>query len=145
MLNYAAVRSAIAGYDNVELLCVDYYKATGSLKYLLSVVDALGYLIGKGAEQNDAAIDLQERLCAIEDALSSTAGRTVYMELPAGTSPGANTLTQLCFDHLRLNNINKTSGTNLFGDANIVAVGPEVIFFDVRDTRTMDQKMRVIT
>jgi ABC-type Fe3+-hydroxamate transport system substrate-binding protein len=118
----------------------------GSLSYLLSVVDALGWLVGKGTEQNDAAINFQERVGAIDSKLSSvTSKKTVYMELPAGTSPGANTLTQLCFDLLRLNNINTTSGTNMFSDADVVTALPEVIFFDVRDSRTMDQKMRVTT
>jgi len=145
MLNYAAVDAALAGYPNVKLLCVDYYKAIGSLNYLLSVVDALGWLVGKSTEQNHAAIDFQERIGAIDHALSSKTGPSVYMELPSGTSPGSNTLTQLCFDLLRLKNINTTSGTNLFGDANVVATGPEIILFDVRDTRTMDQKMRVLT
>ena len=145
MLNYAAVDAALAGYPNVKLLCVDYYKAIGSLEYLLSVVDALGWLVGKSSDQNKAAIDLQERIGAIDDALSSSKGKSVYMELPAGTSPGSNTLTQLCFDLLRLDNINKTSGTNMFADANVVLAGPEVIFFDAKDSRTMDQKMRVLS
>jgi hypothetical protein len=146
MLNYEAVMKAIEGYDNVHLLCVDYYKATGSLNYLLSVIDALGWLVGKNTDDNATAVNFQERVCAISNVLSSsTKTPTVYMELPAGTSPGANTLTQLCFDLLHLKNINETTGTNLFGDANVITSAPDVIFFDVKDSRPMDQRMRVTT
>jgi len=152
MLNYAAVKDALAGagYSNVEILCIDYYKTIGSLENLLSFIDVLGWLIGVSTADNSAVTDFQERMCAIDAALSSKkdgmirGGMTVYMERSDGTSPGTNTLMQLCFDLLRLENINKTSGTSVFGDVHVVAAAPDVILFDIKDQRTIYQKMRII-
>jgi hypothetical protein len=146
MLNYTAIKDAIAGggFDNVEILCIDYYRATESLENLLSSIDALGWLVGKSTAENSVVTDFQERLCAIENAVASQGKRmTAYMERSDGTSAGAKTLTQLCFDVLGLRNINKTTGTFVFGDVHVVTAAPNVIFFDTKDPRTMNQKMRV--
>ncbi|MDR0778566.1 MAG: hypothetical protein LBE48_03910 [Methanomassiliicoccaceae archaeon] len=145
MTNYEAVMNAVAKYGNVKLLCIDYYDAIKSLPRLMAAIDALGQLVGISADDNVSLTDFQKRLSAVTAAAGSLSSqKTVYMELSAGTSPGANTLTQLCFDALSLKNINTTSGTNIFSGVSVVTEMPKVIFFDVKDTRTMDQKMRVI-
>jgi ABC-type hemin transport system substrate-binding protein len=137
---------ALESYSNVKILCVDYYSIK-SFEYLLSVVDALGQLIGKDAADNDAMKDFQDRLYTVKSSVPS-GGRqnTVYMELASGSSPGKDTLTQLCFDVLNLRNINTTAGTNKLNDEVVVASRPNVIFFDTADSkRTIGQKMRVDT
>jgi len=143
--NYDAVMSAISGFDNVELLCIDYSWTIGSIKNLLAVVDALGWLIGISTEENDALMDFYGRYAAIEQAvLSNPTNMTVYMEIAGARSPGGNTLTQLCFDVLGLENINTTSGINVFSDVEVVRSAPDIIFFDRNDPRTMEQKMRIV-
>ena len=143
--NYDALLDALP--KNVKILCIDYYAMTSlaypeSLGYLLSVVDALGQLIGIDTEDNDVISDIQDRLFTMKDSIPEK-GVTAYMETSSGTSPGTNTLTQLCFDVLGLTNINTTSGTYTLSDEVVVTSAPKVIFFDVNDPRTMDQKMRV--
>ena len=143
IMNYDAVIEALAGYGNVKVLCVDYY-AINSLNYLLSVVDALGQLIGISTADNPLISEFQDRLYTMTDSIPSDPDIKVYMELTNGNSPGNGTLTQLCFDVLKLKNINDTSGTNKLSDEIVVSSKPDVIFFDVKDTRTDDQKLRFI-
>jgi hypothetical protein len=148
IVNYDALNSALseAGYTNVKILCVDYYAIT-SPESFVSVIDALGQLAGIQTKDNGAITDFQDRLFTMTDAISaSDAALTVYMELDAlGKSPGTGTLAQLCFDILGLENINETPGIDIFSREVVVTSTPDVIFFDVRDTRTMNQKMRVVT
>jgi len=141
--NYTAVVEALAEYDNVKILCVDYY-AIDSLNYLLSVVDALGRLVGISTADNPLISEFQDRLYTMTSSIPSDTDIKVYMELTNGNSPGSGTLTQLCFDVLGFENINDTSGTNKLSDEIIVSSKPDVIFFDVKDTRTDDQKLRFI-
>ncbi|MCL2786090.1 MAG: hypothetical protein FWD81_02565 [Methanomassiliicoccaceae archaeon] len=142
--NYDALMTAISAIGgNVKVLCIDYYAIT-SLGYLLSVVDALGQLVGIDTADNASLSDFQDRLYSMTASITEN-DLTVYMELPAGTSPGTGTLTQLCFDVLELNNINKTAGTSILSDEVVVTSMPDVILFDVKDTRTMDQRMRLVT
>jgi len=141
--NYDVIAAAISDYSNVKILCVDYY-AINSLNYLLSVIDALGQLIGISTEDNTLISEFQDRLYTMTSSIPSDPEIKVYMELTNGNSPGRGTLTQLCFDVLNLENINETSGTNKLSDEIVVSSKPDVIFFDVKDTRTDDQKLRFI-
>jgi len=130
-----------AGYTNVKILVIDYY-AMNSWEYFLSVMDALGQLIGVSTANNDAMSDFRDRLYTIEDAVTTT-GMKVYMETGTGTSPGANTLTQLCFDSLGLDNINKTTGTNALDDELIITSEPDVIFYIKGDDKVEQRKARL--
>lgn len=134
-----------AGYSNVDILCIDYYSIT-SFEYLLSVVDALGQIVGIEPEENVSIDDFQLRLYVMMNALeSNTDEHTVYLERADRKSPGADTLAQLCFDVLKLENINTVSGTTMVSDEIVSVERPDVIFFTKGDTRTMDEKMRVTT
>jgi hypothetical protein len=145
----------IKNYKNVKVLYIDYYSivsqglsADDTLGNLLSAVDALGHLIPSVAMddkgENKVIADFQNRLYTIKDAIPSDTKRTVYMELIAGTSPGAGTLAQMCFDILGLENIKKTPGTTKLSDEAVMTSEPDVIFFDIRDGRTEERKMRIV-
>ena len=145
--NYDALKESLydAGYTNVRILSIDYYAIT-SMESFLSVIDALGQLVGVSTEDNGAITDFKDRLFTITNSLAGSETLTVYMELDAlGRSPGSGTFAQLCFDVLNLKNINETPGTNIFSRELVVTSEPDVIFFNLGDTRTLNQKMRVTT
>ena len=145
--NYDEIYDALsgAGYSNVDILCIDYYSIT-SFEYLLSVIDALGQIVGIEPEENVSINDFQLRLYVMTNALESNNDtHSVYLETAKGKSPGTDTLAQLCFDVLELDNINTISGTTLISDEIVLIERPDVIFFVKGDTRTMDEKMRVTT
>ncbi|MCL2711957.1 MAG: hypothetical protein FWD37_01605 [Methanomassiliicoccaceae archaeon] len=127
------------GYSNVKVLTIDYYSMT-SWEYFLSVIDALGQLINVKTASNTALTDFKNRLYTIENAVAEKVGKKVYLETSSNTSPGPNTLTQLCFDSLGLTNINTISGTNNLNDEVIVSSRPDVIFYVKGDT-TVDARM----
>jgi len=131
------------GYTNVEVLRVDYYAIT-SFEYLLSVQDLLGQIVGIDSLDNGVISNFQLRYYVIEEALESdTDVKKVYLERADKKSPGSETLSQLCFDTLKLTNINITKGTTMLSDEVIVSEQPDYIFFVKGDTRSMDQRMRV--
>ena len=134
---------SVNGYTNVEVLRIDYYAIT-SFEYLLSVQDLLGQIVGIDSLDNYAISNLQLRYYVIEEALeSNTDVKKVYLERADKKSPGPETLSQLCFDVLKLTNINTTKGTTMLSDEVIVSEQPDYIFFVKGDIRSMDQKMRV--
>lgn len=146
--NYSEVSAVLAdnGYDNVKVVCIDYYAISEAddLGYFLSVIDLLGKIVGVNSDDNTCLSDIQQRLYSITESLKDETGnKTVYMETAAKKSPGYNTLAQLCFDILKLKNINNTEGTQNISDEIIVSNEPSVIFFTDGDSRTMDQKMRI--
>lgn len=143
--NYDDLHNSLAGagFKDVDIICIDYYEVD-DFNYLLSIIDAMGRIIGIDPEDNEGISDFQERLYTVKKAVSGKeTGRTVYLENPSKKSPGKGTLTELCFDALGLVNINTEDGLVMLNDESIVSDKPSVIFFSEGDTRTMDQKMRV--